>query len=111
MEKIVRGRRLHDVAGFLSSIALAGMGLLGMTGIVYHCLGPDGLFSAWLGRLWSQHTGFALLVLVGLITTVLAARNQISRQRFERGGTEAPFYFFVALGTLFAGRLLIYGTL
>ena len=82
-----------------------------MTGIIYHGLAPNGLFSAWLGRLWSQHTGFAILVLVGLLTTVLAARNQISRQRFERGGTETPFYFFVALGTFFAGRVLIYGTL
>lgn len=111
MEKIVSSRRLHDVAGFLSSIALAAIGLLGMTGIVYHCLAPEGLFSSWLGRLWSQHSGFALLVLVGLITTVLAARNQLGRQRFEHGGTEAPFYFFVGLGTLFAGRLIIYGTL
>src|SRR5262249_6281146 len=111
MEKIVSGRKLHDVSGFLSGIALAAIGMLGMSGIVYHCLAPDGLFSGWLGRLWSQHTGFALLVVVGLVTTVLAARNQLGRQRFERGGTEAPFYFFIALGTLFAARLFIYGTL
>jgi beta-lactamase class D len=111
MEKSVSGRRLHEVAGFLYSMGLAGLGLLGMTGLVYHALAPDGWFTGWLGRLWSQHPAFALLVLIGLLTTALAARNQVGRQRFERGSTEAPFYFFIALGTLFAGRLLVYGTL
>jgi hypothetical protein len=111
MEKIVTGSRIHDTAGFLYSVGLTGLGLIGMTGIAYHVLAPDGLFAAWLGRLWSQHPGFALLVLVGVVTTGLAARSQIGRQRFERGATEAPLYFFVALGTLFAGRLFIYGTL
>jgi hypothetical protein len=111
MEKTVSGRRLHDVLGFLYSMGLAGLGLLGMTGIVYHALAPGGLFTGWLGRMWDQHPGFALLVLTGLLTTALAARNQIGHQRFERGSNEAPFYFFIALGTLFAGRLLVYGTL
>jgi hypothetical protein len=111
MEKIVSGRRIHDAVGFLYSIGLAGLGLLGMIGIVYHTLAPEGWFSGWLARLWSQHQAFAFLVLIGLVTTVLAARNQVSRQRFERGGTELPFYFFVALGTFFAGRALVYGTL
>ena len=111
MEKIVSSSRLHDVAGFLSSIALAAIGLLGMTGVVYHTLAPEGMFAGWLGRLWSQHPAFALLVLIGLLTTVLAARNQVGQQRFEQGGTELPLYFFVALGTLFAGRVLVYGML
>jgi hypothetical protein len=111
MEKLVSGRRIHDVLGFLYSLTLAGLGLLGMTGIVYHALAPEGWFAGWLSRLWSQHPGFAFLVLIGLLTTVLAARNQVGQQRFERGGTEVPLYFFVALGTLFAGRVLVYGTL
>jgi hypothetical protein len=111
MEKIVSGRRLHDVLGFLYSMGLAGLGLLGMTGMVYHALAPNGWFTGWLGRMWAQHPAFSLLVLIGLLTTVLAAHNQIGHQRFERGSTETPFYFFVALGTLFAGRFLVYGML
>lgn len=111
MEKIVSGRRIHDALGFLYSVSLAGLGLMGMTGLVYHALAPEGWFSGWLGRLWSQHPAFALLVLIGLLTTALAARNQIGQQRFEHGGSELPFYFFVALGTFFAGRALIFGTL
>ena len=39
------------------------------------------------------------------------AREWLGQQRFERGSTEAPFYFFISLGTLFALRLLVYGTL
>ncbi len=111
MEKIVSGSRIHDAMGFLYSLTLAGLGLLGMTGIVYHTLAPEGWFSGWLSRLWSQHPAFAFLVLIGLLTVALAARNQVGRQRFERGGTELPYYFFVTLGTLFAGRALIYGAL
>ena len=82
-----------------------------MTGIVYHALAPEGLVLGLAGPALVPASGFAFLVLVGLLTTVLAARNQVSRQRFERGGTELPFYFFVALGTFFAGRVLMYGTL
>ena len=110
MEKIVSGSRINDAMGFVYSLALAGLGLLGMVGIVYHTLAPQGWFSGWLGRVWSQHSAFALLVLIGLLTTVLVAHNQVSHQRFDRGGTEVPFYFFVALGTFFAGRALVYGT-
>jgi len=111
MEKIVSGGRIHDALGFLYSLTLAGLGLLGMVGIVYHALAPEGWFSGWLGRLWNRHPVFACLVLIGLLVTALAARNQVSRQRFERGGSEAPFYFFVAVGTFFAGSVLIFGTL
>ena len=50
MEKIVSGRRLHDVAGFLCSMGLAGLALLGMTGMVYHALAPNGWFTGWLSR-------------------------------------------------------------
>ena len=110
MEKIVSGSRINDAMGFVYSLALAGLGLLGMVGIVYHTLAPQGWFSGWLGRVWSQHSAFALLVLIGLLTTVLVARNQVNHQRFDRGGTELPFYFFVALGTFFVGRALVYGT-
>ena len=111
MEKIVSGSRLHGVLDFLHSLTLAALGLLGMTGIVYHALAPGGWFAGWLGRLWSQHPGFASLVLIGLLTMGLAARNQVSRQRFAQGGTEVPLYIFVAFGTVFAGRMLVYGTL
>jgi hypothetical protein len=111
MERSVSSRRLHEVVGFLYSMGLAGLGLLGMTGLVYHALAPNGWFTGWLSRLWDQHPGFALLVLTGLLTTALAARNQVGQQRFERGSTETPFYFFIALGTLFAGRFLVFGTL
>ena len=32
----------------------AGLGLLGMVGIVYHALAPEGWFSGWLDHLWSN---------------------------------------------------------
>ncbi len=51
MEKIVSGSRIHDAVGFLYSLALAGLGLLGMIGIVYHALAPEGPGSraGWAG--------------------------------------------------------------
>jgi hypothetical protein len=111
MEKIVSGSKLHEAVGFVHSLTLAGLGLLGMIGIVYHALAPHGLFAGWLGRLWSQHPGFAFLVLIGLLTMVLAARNRVGSQRFDKGGSEVPLYIFVAFGTVFAGRALVYGSL
>ena len=112
MEKTVSGSKLHDVVGLplqpgAGRTRPAGydrhhLPRLGAQWLFSGLAGPPVVASSRLRDRWSWS---------GLLTTVLAARSQVSRQRFERGGTRSPFYFFVALGTFFAGRVLIYGTL
>lgn len=112
MDKSVRSSgRLQDIGSFAYSVAMLGLALLGMAGIVYHCLAPGGILGPWLARLWSRHPVMTLLVAVGLVTMLLAARSQPASSRSINASTDLPLYVFVALGTLFASRLLVYGTL
>jgi hypothetical protein len=111
MQSIGSGRSLHDLGEFLYSIVLMGLALVGMGGVVYHCIAPAGVFAPWLGRLWSKHPGFALLVSMGLVAMVLAARGNAMTLRPTTGSNDVPLYIFVALGTFFASRLLVNGTL
>jgi hypothetical protein len=111
MDKIVSGNRVNDTLAFLHSLTLVGLGLLGMAGVLYHALAPEGWFTGWLGRVWSQHPALAFLVLVGLLTMTLAAHNQVGGKRYDQGSNEIPFYLFIGFGMFFAGRLIVYGTL
>jgi hypothetical protein len=111
MQSIGSGRSLHDLGEFLYSIVLMGLALVGMGGVVYHCIAPAGVFAPWLGRLWNNHPGFALLVSMGLVAMALAARGNAMTLRPTIGSNDVPLYIFVALGTFFASRLLVNGTL
>jgi hypothetical protein len=111
MHSIGSGRSLHDLGEFLYSVVLMGLALVGMGGVVYHCLAPAGTFAPWLGRLWDKHPGFALLVSMGLVAMVLAARGNAMTLRPANGSNDVPLYIFVALGTFFASRLLVNGML
>jgi hypothetical protein len=111
MQKTLRGRGLSDLVEFICSLFLVALALLGMTGLIYHALSPDGLIGPWIARLWSRHPGFASLVLIGLITMALAARGQGLSSRRVSGHSDLPLYFFVALGIFFAARWLVNGML
>ena len=106
------GGSLQDLARFILSTALLGFALAGMGGVVYHCLAPAGVFAPRLGRLWTDHPAIALLVSMGLVVMVLGARGQANGlRRPARGSDDFPLYVFVTLGTFFASRLVVNGTL
>ena len=107
MQKTLRGKGLNDVVEFAGSLFLVALALLGMTGLIYHALSPDGLIGPWVARLWSGHPGFTSLVVVGLVTMILAARGNGHRV----SSSDLPLYFFVALGTFFAARWFVNGML
>jgi len=111
MQKTLRGTHISDVAGFLYSLTLVALALMGIAGVVYHALVPGGAIHAWALRLWSDHPGFLTLVAAGLVVMALTSRSQgrISRRTAGRG--DLPLYFLVALGTLFALHWLVSGAL
>jgi hypothetical protein len=110
MDKSVRSSRLQDIGTFLYSAGLVAVALLGMTGIVYHCLAPNGLLGPSLGRLWSRHPVLTLLIAVGVITMLLVARSRVGSGPINTS-SDTPLYVFVTIGTFFASRLILYGTL
>lgn len=111
MEKTIRGASLNDVASFLYSLMLVALALIGMTGILYHVLAPNGSLGAWAGRVWAAHPIFASLVIVGLVAMALTARSQHVSYRRATGRSDLPLYMFVALGTFFAVRWMTKGAL
>ena len=109
MQKTLHNSRLNDLVTFLCSLGIVALALLGMGGIVYHALAPDGLIQLWLGRLWVTHPGLGVLVVVGVITVVLTARTPATGYRNLKGSSDVPLYVFVAIGTFFAVRWLWQG--
>jgi hypothetical protein len=106
MEKTLWGMSLSDISGFVYSLLLVALALIGITGVVYHILAPNGSIRGVL----AGHPIFAALVLVGLVAMALTARSQKGFQRVI-GRSELPLYAFVALGTFFAARWLLSGVL
>jgi len=111
MEKTLWGMSLTDVAGFAYSLLLVALALMGITGVIYHTLAPNGFVRAWAGVVWTSHPAFATLVLVGLVAMALTARSQ--RGSFQQivGRSDLPLYVSVGLGTFFAARLVFSGVL
>jgi hypothetical protein len=99
----------QDLVGFLFSALVIALAATGMGGAAYHCLAPDGLVAAWLGRIWSQGPVLGVLVTVGLLSIGLALRNGMGTGRAR--ATDVPLYLFVALGAFFASRLVVSGSL
>ncbi len=111
MERTLRARNLSDAGGFVFSLVLVALALLGITGATYHVLAPDGLAGPWLARLWASHPISTILVLVGLVAMALTARSQAIFRRHAPGGGDRALYVFVALGTFFAVKWLVSGML
>ena len=112
MDKILRTYRgSYDLPGFLYSLLLVMLAMVGMIGLVYHVLAPGGAIAGALGRMFSGYPVLSFLVLIGLLAMFLAARTQVGMHQRNQQGNEAPLYFFVTIGTFFATRLLVYGRL
>ena len=112
MDRTLRARGLSDVGSFAWSLVLLGLAVFGIAGLTYHALAPEGLIGPWLGRLWGNHPISATVVLIGLVAVTLTARTQAGLliRPIQRSGN-GPLYLLVAVGTFFAGRWLVYGTL
>lgn len=109
MQKAVHAHRAHDFLEFLYSLAVVALALLGMGGFVYHTLAPGGWFEPWLARVWANHPGMAILVLIGVATMAVASRSKVDGGASFRGRSDAPLYVFVALGTFFGARWVLNG--
>lgn len=111
MEKTIRNVNRSDVLGFVYSLLLVALALMGMTGLLYHTLAPNGFIGAWVGRVWASHPGLAILVIIGLTVMALTARSQRGSYQRATGRSDFPLYVFVALGTFFAARWVVSGAL
>jgi hypothetical protein len=94
------------------AVAVVGLVVLGVGGLVYKLLNPDGWLSDWLGRLWDKSPG--LVWVVGFVgaTAVIAGKHFYDRN--PRGNStrgNLVVYAFLALGLFFFFKLVVIGSL
>jgi hypothetical protein len=109
MDKLLSARLLNEAGSIAYSLLLIGLSLLGIAGALYHVLAPQGVLSAWILGLWARHPFFSTLVLIGVVAVALAARAGEFGVRAGRCASGFPLYLFLALGTLFAFRVIVFG--
>jgi hypothetical protein len=111
MEKSLQGKSLGDIAGFLYSLALVALALIGMIGVLYHAFAPNGSLGGWVGHIGASNPVFASLVIIGLAAVALTVRSQRFPYRRTMGHSDFPLYVFVIFGTFFATRWIVNGAL
>jgi hypothetical protein len=102
------------VAGVLEdavALGVVGFALLGVGGVAYKALSPDGWLAKAIDRLWDKSPGLLWLVAFSIAAVTLAVKHHFDRdpRLTSRGNVLA--YAFVALGLFFFFKLLITGSL
>jgi hypothetical protein len=105
------GQLLTNVAEDAVALAVVGFAMLGVGGLVYKALSPDGWVSIALTSLWDKSPGLLWLAAFSLAALTLVVKHHYDRdpRLTSRGNLLA--YAFVALGLFFFFRLLITGSL
>ena len=105
------GQLLTSVAEDAVALAVVGFAMLGVGGLVYKALSPDGWVSIALTSLWDKSPGLLWLTAFSLAALTLVVKHHYDRdpRLTSRGNLLA--YAFVALGLFFFFRLLITGSL
>jgi hypothetical protein len=105
------GQLVASVAEDAFALAVVGFTLLGVGGVAYKALSPDGWVSSALGRLWDKSPGLVWLAGFAVATITLVAKHYYDRDpRLGKRG-DLVAYTFIALGLFFFFKLVITGSL
>jgi hypothetical protein len=94
------------------AVAVVGLVVLGVGGLVYKLLNPEGWLSDWLGRLWTKSPG--LVWVVGFVGAAVVIFGKHIYDRNTRGNSargNLVVYAFLALGLFFFFKLVVTGSL
>jgi hypothetical protein len=94
------------------AVAVVGLVVLGVGGLVYKLLNPDGWLSDWLGRLWARSPG--LVWVAGFLGAAVVIFGKHVYDRNPRGDSARGnliAYAFLALGLFFFFKLIVTGSL
>jgi hypothetical protein len=107
LAQILRGALEDSLA-----VAVVGLVVLGVGGLVYKLLSPQGWLTGWLGELWNSSPGLVWLVAFGGAIAVILGKHFYDRNphgRSNRGNLIV--YGFLALGLFFFFKLIVSGSL
>ena len=93
------------------AVAMVGLTLLGVAGVVYKSLKPGGWISTGLDSLWHKSPWLVWLAGFGLAVVVIAVKHHLDRTPSRTAGGNLLTYAFVGLGMFFFFKLIITGSL
>lgn len=106
------GQMLRSGTEDAVAVAVVGLVVLGVGGLVYKLLNPDGWVSDWLGRLWDKSPG--LVWIVGFVGAAVVIVGKHLYDRNPQGNSTRGnllVYAFLALGLFFFFKLIVIGSL
>jgi hypothetical protein len=106
-EKVGIMRLLRDIGYFLILVLM----IIGITGILYHAIGENGWVERFLGGVFDQGFAIIAMTLVGVVLAGWLARRWLIATQTNALLNDFLMYGMVALGVLFLGRLIMYGSL
>lgn len=98
---------LRDIAYF----CIFGLMVLGIGGVMYHAMGKGGWIDRVLGGVFHHGLGSALAIITGVGLFAWFGRRWMTGRRSQSVLNDFLMYGVVALGLVFAGRLVLYGSL
>jgi hypothetical protein len=100
-------RLLRDI-GYFFILALM---IIGITGVIYHAIGNDGWIERFFGSMLDHGFMAIVLIVLGVLLIGWLARRWMIASQANALFNDFLMYAMVALGVLFLGRLLMYGSL
>lgn len=100
-------RLLRDIGYFFVLVLM----VIGVTGVIYHAIGENGWIERFFGGLLNQALSTIAAILLGLLLMGWLARRWLMASQANALLNDFLMYAMVALGVLFLGRVVMYGTL
>lgn len=102
---------LQEGVTTLFHVLLFSLLVLGLGGLVYKALRPEGWIEATIGQVWNQHPTMAIMTVLGaLIAAMWGTRFLQNLPLFGKRG-DMLVYACLALGLFFAFKLTVTGSL
>jgi hypothetical protein len=93
------------------AVAVVGLVVLGVGGLVYKLLNPGGWLSDWLDRLWDKSPGCRVVGFAGAAVVILGKHLYDRNPRGNSARGNLVVYAFLALGLFFFFKLIVIGSL
>jgi hypothetical protein len=93
------------------AVAMVGLTLLGVSGLLYKSFQPEGWVSGMLDNLWQKSPGLVWLAGIGLAGVIILLKHYYDRSPSGPRSGNLIAYAFVALGLFFFFKLLVTGAL
>ena len=93
------------------SIGVVGLVVLGVGGLLYKALKPEGWITMALGQLWEKNPGLVWLSGFAVAIVTLGFKHYFDRGEQRTARANLLIYAFLALGLFFFFKLIVTGNL